>query len=62
MREASPADLSLGVALMGEPGTGKSSYARWLVRTFSKLRGAELPSRLLGALDLTGEVHLSGEI
>jgi SpoVK/Ycf46/Vps4 family AAA+-type ATPase len=54
-RESSPADLSLGICLMGHPGTGKSSFARWLLETFSNLRRAQLPSVEVGAQELIGE-------
>lgn len=55
MRETRSADKALGVCLMGEPGTGKSSYARWLLQALSKMRGGELPQVEVSAQELMGE-------
>ncbi len=53
-----PAPAALGVCLTGGPGTGKSTFARWIVREFADRPGAA-PAPMIerSALSLQG-VHL----
>jgi type I restriction enzyme M protein len=52
-REALPfVKNQFGIALIGQKGTGKSSYARWLIAMLSQLSDTPLPSTEVIALDL----------
>ena len=40
LRLREPQELALGIRLLGAPGTGKSTFARWLMKTFTQRGGA----------------------
>lgn len=55
-RLPTPPDLALGIRLLGAPGTGKSTFARWLMSTFAaRVGAAAAPEVEISAQSLMGE-------